>query len=84
MKIQIELAEARVTRIKRLMEELEIDTYKDLFNNALAVFDWMVEETRSGRVIASVGTSDKRQYMPVVPALMSVRPTHSSDTVSHQ
>jgi hypothetical protein len=54
MRIQIELPEARVQELKDLMNTIGVETYKDLFNNALTLLEWTVSEVKSGRSIAAV------------------------------
>jgi hypothetical protein len=36
------------------MKEVEVDTYKELFNNSLTLFQWAIDEVKRGHVIASV------------------------------
>jgi len=54
MRIQLELSENQVRDLKDLMKETEVDTYKELFNNAFTLFQWAVDEVKSGNEIASV------------------------------
>ena len=44
-------------------------TKKDLFNNALSLFRWAVEERKSGRIIASIDGEEKSVREVVMPAL---------------
>lgn len=60
MRIQIDVSESRMECIKKIMEDLEITTYKEFFSNALAVLDWVLTEKLCGRSVTSVdanGTS---------------------------
>lgn len=72
MRIQVDLTPERVARLKALMAVLELDGYKDLFNNALSVLDWVVEETRNGREVASIDAHEQRYRVLVLPALEPV------------
>ena len=72
MRIQLELPEERVQELKKLMEEAGFETYKDLFNNSLTVFEWLLNEVRSGRVIASVDEKNEKYRVLVTPALEHV------------
>jgi hypothetical protein len=54
MRMNIELPDARVDELKTLMNGIGVETYKDLFNNALTLLEWTVGEVRAGRSIASV------------------------------
>jgi len=69
MRIQLELPETRVQELKALMEETGLETYKDLFNNALTVFEWLANEVKSGRVIAAVDEQSEKYRVLVMPAL---------------
>jgi hypothetical protein len=61
------------------MQRVRLDTYKDLFNNALSLFEWAVEEAEVGRKLISFDEQDKRSRelaMPVIDRLKrrSARP----------
>jgi hypothetical protein len=72
MRIQLELPEAKVQRLKELMAEAGLETYKDLFNNALSAFEWILDEAKHGRSIASVDESNQTYRVLVMPALQQV------------
>lgn len=72
MRIQLELPEAKVQRLKELMAEAGLETYKDLFNNALSAFEWVLDEAKHGRSIASVDESNKTYRVLVMPAIQQV------------
>ena len=80
MRIQIELPEGDVTTLKNLMADANIETYKDLFKNALLLLYWAVREVRNGRIIASVrgeevdesDISCKQIVMPILDHLARV------------
>ena len=54
MRIQIDFPEQKVQELKLLMNTIGLDTYKDLFNNALTLLEWTVSEVQAGRSIAAV------------------------------
>jgi len=72
MRIQLELPEAQVQDLKQLMAEAGLDTYKDMFNHALSAFEWIVNEAKSGRSIASVDDKNQSYRVLVMPALQQV------------
>ena len=72
MRIQMELPEENVREIKALMEEAHIDTYKELFSNALSLLHWAVEEVRRGRVIGSIDEGQDVYKELVMPMLQNV------------
>ena len=72
MRIQLELPEAQVQDLKNLMAEAGLDTYKDVFNQALSAFEWILNEAKSGRSIASVDDKNQSYRVLVMPALQQV------------
>lgn len=74
VRIQFELPEEKVKELEALMQEARISTRKDLFNNALTLFEWAIEERRAGRSIASVDEQNKKYKELVMPALAAVAP----------
>jgi hypothetical protein len=69
MRIQLELPEARVQELKKLMEEAGFDTYKDLFNNSLTLFEWAVNEVKNGKVLGSMDEQNEKFRVLVMPFL---------------
>lgn len=55
------------------MEEARIATRKDLFNNALTLFEWAIKAKKEGRIIASID-KDQRVHELVMPSLENIRP----------
>jgi hypothetical protein len=72
MRIQLELPEAQVQELKKLMAEAGLDTYKELFNHSLSAFEWILNEVKSGRSIASVDENNQTYRVLVMPALQQV------------
>ncbi len=76
MRLQLDLPEDDVRQLKTLMAEAGIDTYKDLFGNALTLLKWSVREVRDGRIIASVDEKRgkyKELAMPIFEAVTGRR-----------
>jgi hypothetical protein len=69
MRIQLELSDDRVKELKELMQRVDLETYKDLFNNALMLFEWSVEEAEEGRVVASIDPEQDRYRELAMPLL---------------
>lgn len=74
IRIQLDLPEEQVKDLDELMIETKLATRKDLFNNALTLFQWAVKAKRSGRIIASVDEDNKTSKELVMPALENVSP----------
>ena len=69
MRIQLELSDERVQELKALMEQVSIETYKDLFNNAISLFEWSVQEAERGRILASIDEEEDRYRELAMPVL---------------
>jgi len=54
MRMQLELPNQNVKVVKYLMELANFKTYKELFNAALTVLYWCLNEVTSGRIIVSL------------------------------
>ena len=72
IRIQLDLPEGQVKELDELMKETKIVTRKDLFNNALTLFQWAVKAKRSGRIVASIDEENKTSKELVMPALENV------------
>ena len=72
MRIQLDVAEDNVKVMRYLMQEGNLSTYKELFNNALTVLYWCFKEVRNGRIIASLDEETMRYKELSMPVLQSV------------
>ncbi len=73
-RIQLDLPEEQVKELDDLMKETNITTRKDLFNNALTLFQWAAKAKRAGRIIASLDEQTGTAKEILMPALENVRP----------
>lgn len=69
MRMQLDLPEAKVNELKLLMNEAGIETYKELFNNALTLLEWSVDQTKAGRAIASLDEENEKYRVLLMPIL---------------
>lgn len=58
--MQFELSERRYEELQALMRACGIESQRDLFNNALSLFEWAAVERSQGKIIASVDEKEKR------------------------
>jgi hypothetical protein len=65
IRIQLDLPAEKVKELEELMEEINISTKKDLFNTALTLLAWVVDERKEGKKIASVD-EEKDTYKEMV------------------
>ena len=69
MRIQLEMNDDRVREIEKLMDDRGIKTKKDLFNNALSLFEWALGEIKAGKIIASVDEKQDKYKQVIMPVL---------------
>jgi hypothetical protein len=72
MRLQIEVTEDQDRHIQSLMEQTGLATKKDLFNNALTLLSWAIEEVANGNTIASVNEEENRYRVLQMPILTHV------------
>lgn len=77
MRIQVEFHKERVEDLKRIMKESQLDTYKALIDNALTLFEWSIEQIKSGRSIASVDEETGSFREVTLPAFSAVKPSRA-------
>lgn len=82
MRIQLDLPAERIQELRALMEAADIETYKELFNNALTLLEWSIAESQAGRTLASLDDTQEAYRVLVMPMLQRVakkaRHTHAS------
>jgi metal-responsive CopG/Arc/MetJ family transcriptional regulator len=72
VRIQLDLPEEQVAELDALMRDTKVSTRKDLFNNALTLFQWAVKAKKAGRIIASIEEESGTSKELVMPALENV------------
>lgn len=80
VRIQLDLPDDQVAELDKLMEETRLTTRKDLFNNALTLFQWAVKAKKAGRIIASVDENQhiRELVMPSIENIPSEKSLHRS------
>jgi hypothetical protein len=69
MRIQVELDEQGVAIVNKVREMTGLNTYKELFNNAITLLDWAARQTYKGLSIAAAD-GQKQEYRELeMPAL---------------
>ena len=72
VRIQLDLPDEQVKELDDLMRETKLSTRKELFNNALTLFQWAAKAKRAGRTIASIDESSQSAKELIMPALENV------------
>jgi len=63
------MSEDQVKRLEVLMKATHLSTKKDLFNYALTLFEWAVDERRCGKLIAALDPKENRYKEILMPPL---------------
>lgn len=72
-RLQLEMTEDRLKYFDKLVVECGLRTRKDLFDNAMTLLDWALEEIRNGNKIACVNQEDKRMELLRMPIFDHVK-----------
>jgi hypothetical protein len=72
MRLNFEFTEEQVKDLKALQEKTGTDTMKDLFNDALIMLEWAVDETANGNDIAAINEENDRYRVLITPVLQRV------------
>jgi len=78
VRIQLDFQSDYVKELDELMKETKITTRKDLFNNALTLFQWAAKAKRAGRIVASLDDETGTARELVMPALENITAPSSS------
>jgi hypothetical protein len=72
-RIQFELTEGQLMELENLMAECGMRTKKDLLNNSLSLLEWVLNEKKSGRIVASIEEKENKYVFRelVLPLLKS-------------
>jgi len=82
VRIQLDIPDDRVKELDALMEDTGVATRKELFNNALALFDWAVRERALGHIIASVNEDEKKMKELMMPSLETAAAKRAAKVVT--
>ena len=69
MRIQLDLDPQGVKMIEELKRQTGIKTHKDLFNNALTILTWAVQQRMAGRTVASMDEQTEKYRELQMPIL---------------
>jgi hypothetical protein len=72
-RIQFEVPDERLQELEDLMKEAKITTKKDLLNNALTLFEWVLSEVKQGNAIAAIDESGQKYKEITMPVFRNVR-----------
>ena len=78
MRIQIEIDETGSQVLDRIKQSTGVNTYKDIFNNAITLFEWAIRQREEGRVMShaslhvrqQIGATSLTDYWPLVSLIL--------------
>lgn len=73
VRVQLDLTEDRIRELEQLMVKTGVSTRKDVFENALALFEWAVTQAERGRTFGAWDEESETFHEVLMPALASVR-----------
>ncbi|EPR7090088.1 hypothetical protein ACU79H_004286 [Vibrio fluvialis] len=73
VRMQFDFPEDRVKELEEMMLKCGVSTRKELFNNALTILEWAIEESEMGHEVASIDRTDKQFFALRMPILTEVR-----------
>ena len=62
IRVQLDVSPEELETIETMLKVCNIATRRDLFNNAMTLFKWAVDEVRKGNIITSYNV-DANQYV---------------------
>jgi hypothetical protein len=71
MRLNFEFSEEKVKELKDLQRKSGCANMKELFNNALSIFEWTVDQAASGNDVAAINEKEKFYRVLVAPVLQS-------------
>lgn len=74
VRIQLDLTASQAERYDQLVRDCELGSRKELFNVAMSLFNWAVQEVSKGNKVAAYDERDDHVETILVPALDAVRP----------
>jgi hypothetical protein len=69
VRIQLVLDEAGKKQLDHLETVTGLSQHTDFFNEAITLMDWVIEQRRAGRIIASMDEKSQNYKELVMPAL---------------
>lgn len=80
VRMQFDFTEERVKELEAMMAKYGISTRKELFNNALTILEWALDESEHGHDVAAIDRKDKQFFALRMPILTQAR---KSSTAEH-
>lgn len=73
VRVQFDLTEDKVKEIEEIMAKSGIGSRKDVFNTALTLLEWAIEESERGHDIAALDRKEREFFSLRMPVLESAK-----------
>lgn len=80
MRLNFEFTEDHINDLKALQKKTGTSSMKELFNEALTILEWTIDETIAGNEIAALSEEDKNYRVLITPILKRVAKQHQRET----
>lgn len=84
MLIQIEVPEEKVKELDALTERAGLPDRRSLFNNAITMFEWMVKELETGRIVGSIDEKERKYKELHMPCFSHIQRTPNAEGLIDQ
>lgn len=78
IRVQFDLTEDKVKEIDDLMTKSGMSSRKDVFNTALTLLEWAIEESERGHDIAAINRGEREFFSLRMPVLESAKKKQQS------
>jgi hypothetical protein len=67
VRVQLDFPLSRIQELNQVMRDTDLETRKDLFNNALSLFAWAVGEKMKGNRLLSIDEEGSQKELVMIP-----------------
>lgn len=82
VRIQFDVDAGRIEEIDEAMRRAGLKTRRELFDHALTLMEWAIDESLKGRQIATIDEASGRFQLVMMPALRSAMRAHHNGGAS--
>ena len=74
VRVQLDVPQSRINDIKSMMDDTGLATRKDLYEDALTLFQWAINQRKAGRIFVSTNKDGSKPCELLMPSLAKVKP----------
>lgn len=72
MRVQFDMPQHKLDELQELMDEAGFETRRELFNNALSLLEWAVDQKKKGRTVGSINEDEQKYSELIMPFLQNL------------